>query len=177
MNKILIVCLFTIIIIVYFLFSHQQIEKYVKYGDTNIKSITSQSKSASIEYTLGKITLPINIQCTNLTKEQQPLVGINCIMQQKGFKFQIDNKNPFITLPGFSNIEKLVFDVDINNVDYYDYDKLKIVKQWFKSYISSGDISVSANATKTLQIPFTGIVNLKSGTALLPGYSFQIVSL
>lgn len=177
MNKILIIIVFTITIILYFLFSHQQIEKYVEYGNTNIDTPTSDFTSAKINYKMGKITLPSNMKCKNLTKEQKQLVDNNCIMQQKSFIFNIHNKNPRIPIPGFTNIEKLVFGVDINNVDYYNYDKLNIIKKWFEKYASNGKISIGESSTKKLQIPFSGIVNLKSDTALLPGYSFQILSL
>lgn len=83
MNKILIIIVFTITIILYFLFSHQQIEKYVEYGNTNIDTPTSDFTSAKINYKMGKITLPSNMKCKNLTKEQKQLVDNNCIMQQK----------------------------------------------------------------------------------------------
>lgn len=176
MNKILILCFFTVIILLYFLFSHQLVEKYIKFGDTNIDTTTYQSKSANINYRMGKITLPSNLKCNNLTKEQKPLIDNNCIMQQKGFKFKIQNKNPFIPIPGIRSIERLAFNIDINNVDYYDYDKINTVKEWFQKY-PLGKISVNSMSNKTIQIPFYGIVNLKSKTALLPEYSFQILSL
>ena len=176
MNKILILCFFTIIIILYFLFSHQLVEKYVKFDNTNVDNNTSQAKSAYINYSIGKITLPINLKCNNLTKDQKPLIDNNCIMQQKGFEFKIHNKNPKIPIPGVAAVERLAFSIDINNVDYYDYDKLNTVKKWFQKY-PNGKISVNSMSKKTIQIPFSGIVNFKSDTALLPGYSFQILSL
>ena len=176
MNKILILCFFTIIIILYFLFSHQLIEKYVKFGNTNNEINLPDITSANINYKIGKITLPINLKCNNLTKDLKPLIDINCIMQQKGFKFIIHNKNPKIPIPGAATLERLSFSIDINNVDYYDYDKLNIVKKWFQKY-PLGIISINSKSIKTIQIPFSGIINFKSETALLPGYSFQILSL